>query len=172
MKKTFLFMIAALVVASFTFSSCEPNNTPQGGETTEDPGTETPGVDDPSAQSQWEQLNADIKDFFQTTENVPEPETEYEVVTTQKQAGNATWVSGMYIVTFKGNALANYATTLEAAGYVKGSVTSDGVTYPTYYTTFTSGKRTYGLTLTLFTYWNSIQEWGQFQVHISVGAAK
>ena len=124
MKKTFLFMMAALVVASFTFSSCEPINTPPGGETTEDPGTETPGVDDPSAQSQWEQLNADIKDFFQTTENVPEPETEYEVVTTQKQAGNATWVSGMYIVTFKGDALANYATTLEAAGYVKNDANS------------------------------------------------
>ena len=68
--------------------------------------------------------------------------------------------------------LEGYGAKLEAAGYVKGSITSDGVTYPTYYTTFTSGKRTYGLTLTLFTYWNSIQEWGQFQVHISVGAAK
>ena len=68
--------------------------------------------------------------------------------------------------------LEGYGAKLEAAGYVKGSITSDGVTYPTYYTTFTSGKRTYGLTLTLFTYWNPIQEWGQFQVHISVGAAK
>ena len=66
----------------------------------------------------------------------------------------------------------SYGAKLEAAGYVKGSVTSDGVTYPTYYTTFTSGKRTYGLTLTIYTYWNSIQEWGQFQVQISVGAAK
>jgi hypothetical protein len=125
MKKSFLFMMAALVVAAFTFSSCQPNNEPNDDTpTTEDPGTEKPGVDEPSAQSQWEQLNADIKDFFQTTENVPEPETEYEVVTTQKQAGNATWVSGMYIVTFKGNALANYATTLEAAGYVKNDANS------------------------------------------------
>lgn len=65
-----------------------------------------------------------------------------------------------------------YGAKLVAAGYEEGSVTTEYGTYPTYYTTFTSGKRTYGLTLTLMTYWNSVQEWGQFQVVISIGAAK
>lgn len=66
-----------------------------------------------------------------------------------------------------------YGAKLVEAGYEEGSVTDTyGTTYPTYYMTFTSGKRTYGLTLTLITYWNSVQEWGQFQIHIAIGAAK
>lgn len=66
-----------------------------------------------------------------------------------------------------------YGAKLVEAGYEEGSVTDTyGTTYPTYYMTFTSGKRTYGLTLTLMTYWNSVQEWGQFQIHIAIGAAK
>jgi hypothetical protein len=71
---------------------------------------------------------------------------------------------------------ASYGAKLEAANYQKGSIESSGVTYTTYYTTFTvtSGNRTqtYGLTLTLIPYWNSVLEQGQFQVHISVGSAK
>ncbi|MBO7259109.1 MAG: hypothetical protein J6U94_03470 [Paludibacteraceae bacterium] len=125
MKKSFLFMMAALVVAAFTFSSCEPQNQPNGDEPqTDQPDTDDPSTDDPIQQSQWEQINADIQSFFQTTESIPEPAVEYEVVTTQKQAGNQTWVSGMYIITFKGDALINYATTLEAAGYVKNDANS------------------------------------------------
>lgn len=66
-----------------------------------------------------------------------------------------------------------YGAKLVEAGYEEGSVTDTyGTTYPTYYMTFTSGKRTYGLTLTLMTYWNSVQEWGQFQIYIAIGAAK
>ena len=68
--------------------------------------------------------------------------------------------------------LEGYGAKLVAAGYEEGSVKIDNNTYPTYYTTFTSGKRTYGLTLTLVPWWNSIREYGQFQVHISVGQAK
>ena len=67
----------------------------------------------------------------------------------------------------------SYGAKLAAAGYEEGSVSDDyGNTYKTYYTTFTSGKRNYGLTLTLYTYWNAVQEWGQFQIQISIGAAK
>lgn len=67
----------------------------------------------------------------------------------------------------------SYGAKLANQGYEEGSVTdSYGNVYKTYYTTFANGKREYGLTLTLITYWNSVQEWGQFQVQISIGAAK
>ncbi len=66
----------------------------------------------------------------------------------------------------------NYGAKLDAANFVKGSVESNGATYPTYYTTFTNKNRQYGLTLTLFDYWNAKSQVGQFQIIISVGAAK
>ena len=68
--------------------------------------------------------------------------------------------------------MTGYGEKLEIAGFELGSTTIDGNTYPTYYTTFTQNKRTYGLTLTLMTYWNANLEWGQFQVHVTIGAAK
>ena len=67
----------------------------------------------------------------------------------------------------------SYGAKLANQGYEEGSVTdSYGNVYKTYYTTFANGKREYGLTLTLFTYWNPVQELGQFQVQISIGEAK
>jgi hypothetical protein len=66
----------------------------------------------------------------------------------------------------------NYGAKLEAAGYEVGSTTVENNTYSTYYTTFTQKSREYGLTLTLIPYWNANLGWGQFQVHITVGAVK
>ena len=68
--------------------------------------------------------------------------------------------------------MTGYGAKLENVGFEAGTTTVDGNTYPTYYTTFTQGKRTYGLTLTLMTYWNANLGWGQFQVHVTIGAAK
>ena len=68
--------------------------------------------------------------------------------------------------------LSSYGAKLLAAGYTHEVVETTDGPVNTYSINFTSGKRQYGLTLSLYTFWNSNQEWGQFQVHIAIGAAK
>lgn len=119
MKKTFLFLMAAFVVA--VFSSCQPINTPE----PDQPSTDTiPSVDDPSVENPiedeedtWSLINAEIQAFFGTTESIPAPAEEFEVSLTNKAAGNDTWKSGIYSIGFKGSILTAYGEILTANGY-------------------------------------------------------
>lgn len=66
--------------------------------------------------------------------------------------------------------LNSYSQKLIDAGYTANPVEEDAA--PSYSCVFAVGSRNYKLTLTLSSYWNSVQEWGQFHVYVTVSAAK
>jgi len=67
------------------------------------------------------------------------------------------------------NLITTYGQKLLDAGYIANEVEEGEA--PSYSCVFANGSRSYKLKLALGTYWNSDQEWGQFQVFVSVSAA-
>lgn len=147
MKKAFLFLFAATVAATMSFSSCTnpPVNPDDDGKTPTDSipvndstDTENPGNEDAEYEGmseQWTELNRIVKEAFKTTVTIPEPEGEYQFTIT-KGAAFGNWVSGRYELTFnpqKIDAVLNYPQVLKKAGWKKVINGNEEQGYVTYY---------------------------------------
>ena len=84
---------------------------------------------------QWAELNRMIKEDFNTTVTIPEPEGEYQFTVT-KSAPFSNWVSGRYELTFNPqmiDAVLNYPQVLKKAGWKKVLNGNEEQGYATYY---------------------------------------
>lgn len=84
---------------------------------------------------QWAELNRIIKEEFNTTVTIPEPEGEYEFTVT-KGSSFGNWVSGRYELTFNPqmiDAVLNYPQVLKKAGWKKVLNGNEEQGYATYY---------------------------------------
>lgn len=84
---------------------------------------------------QWAELNRIIKEEFNTTVTIPEPEGEYEFTVT-KGSSFGNWVSGRYELTFNPqmiDAVLNYPQVLKKTGWKKVLNGNEEQGYATYY---------------------------------------
>lgn len=84
-------------------------------------------------------------------------------------AGAAAFFVDTYDKTENEELVTSYSQKLLDAGFTANEVEDDA--QPSFWMVCVAGTRSYKVTLTLGTYWNSMQEWGQFQVFVTVGNA-
>lgn len=132
MKKAFLFLFTATIVAAMSFSSCtnppvnpddpnpdkRPNDTTQVEDSTN---TGKPGDNDSEYKGmseQWIEVNKTIKKRWSTTTTIPEPNTPYEVIECKAVAPFGSWKSGGFEISFDNiECVKTYPDVLKKAGW-------------------------------------------------------